>query len=271
MPGEARRKKLRALLKRTGVAHAAGSLAAFEAAFVHESATQEKLAARSNERLEFLGDAILGFIVARSLFERYPDAPQGELALRKAALVSDASLAASAERLGFDALLVLGSGLAKLPPARHRSALADAFEAFIAALYGKDGIEAAAAFVLGQHVAEHERSGVDPTDPKTVLQEWTQKRFARLPLYVERSEGPGHERIFHVEVTVENELAASGSGPSKKAAQRDAAVHALERLAQRYGELEARPLSRPVAPAKAVARGAAAKSFARGASKRKRP
>ncbi|MDQ2858486.1 MAG: ribonuclease III [Candidatus Eremiobacteraeota bacterium] len=270
MAGESRRKKLRALLKNSGVAASGGSLAAFEAAFVHESAAREKLAERSNERLEFLGDAILGFIVARSLCERYPDAAPGELALRKAALVSDASLAASAERLGFDELLVLGAGLAKLPPARRRSALADAFEAFLAGLYGHSGMEPAAAFVLTQHVAEHERSGVDIADPKTVLQEWTQKRFARLPSYVERSEGPAHERTFYAEVTVERELAASGSGPSKKAAERDAAVHALARLVERYGEIATPRLSQAV-PVKSTGRAAAAKSFASRASKRKRP
>src|SRR5271163_55181 len=119
MPGEAQRRRLRALLARAGLPQ--GDTAAFEAAFVHESAVREKLAERSNERLEFLGDAVLGFLVARLLCERYPGAPEGELALRKSSLVSDVAIAATAERLGFEALLVLGQGLANLPAARRRS------------------------------------------------------------------------------------------------------------------------------------------------------
>jgi len=260
--GEARRKKLRELLRRAGVAATAGELSALEAAFVHESAAREGLAERSNERLEFLGDATLGFIVARSLYERYPDADQGELALRKAALVSDAVLAQSAERLNFDGLLVLGAGLAKVPAPRRRSALADAFEAFVAALGSIAGLEAAARFVHRQHVVEHERPGAVLDDPKTILQEWMQKRSGVLPLYVDRSEGPAHERTFFAEVTVDGDLPACGSGPSKKAAERAAATAALERLGQRYGELPSRPLSQAVETAK---------SLRRAASKERRP
>src|ERR1700694_2383871 len=119
---------MRALLALAGVADADG--AAFEGAFIHESAVREGRAERSNQRLEFLGDAVLGFSVARWLYERYPGAPEGELALRKSSLVAGAARAATAERLGFETLLVLGQGLANLPSARRRSALADAFEAF---------------------------------------------------------------------------------------------------------------------------------------------
>ncbi len=262
MAGEVRRKKLRELLRRAGLAATPGDLGAFAGAFVHESAAREGLAERSNERLEFLGDATLGFIVARSLYERYPGADQGELALRKAALVSDAALAQSAERLGFEGLLVLGAGLAKLPAPRRRSALADAFEAFVAAVGSHAGIEAAARFVLGQHVAEHERPGAVLDDPKTILQEWMQKRSGALPVYVDRSEGPAHERTFFAEVTVDGDLPACGSGPSKKAAERAAAVVALERLGKRYGELPSRSLSQAVEPAK---------SLRRRASKERRP
>jgi len=243
--GEARRQRLRALLTRAAAKRVDD--AAFEAAFVHESAVREGLAARSNERLEFLGDALLGFVVARSLYERYPDAAEGELAVRKSSLVSDSALAETAERLEFDALLLLGAGLAKLPPARRRSALADAFEAFLAVLHRECGFDAVARFVEREHVAERERLGLELDDPKTILQEWTQRRFAAVPAYSERAEGPAHERTFHADVTVDG-LRAEGSGPSKRAAQRAAAAALLARLAERYDDVRPRAFSRPVAP-----------------------
>ena len=242
MAGEARRRRLRALIATAGGAD--GDAAAYEAAFVHESAVRERLAERSNERLEFFGDSVLGFIVARSLFERYPDAAEGELALRKASLVSDAVLARSAQRLGFDELLLLGGGLAKESPSRRRSALADAFEAFVAVLFRQAGLEAAAAFVMREHVVEVEKLGASLDDPKTVLQEWLQRRRAALPAYVDRFEGPDHERTFFAEVTVEN-VTGSGSGASKREAQRAAAADAIAQLARQYDDFGPRTYSEP--------------------------
>jgi ribonuclease-3 len=243
--GESRRRRLRALLERAGVP--AADPRAFEAAFVHESAVKEKLAAQSNERLEFFGDAVLGFTVARSLYERYPKADEGELALRKAALIADTALASTAERLGFDDLMLLGAGLAKAAPARRRSALADAFEAFLAVLYRECGAEAVAAFVWREHVSEFEALGTEIDDPKSVLQEWTQRRFGTVPRYTERFEGPDHERTFYAEVTVEGDVRAEGIGPSKKIAQRAAAARVLELLRERYDDVHPRALSSPVA------------------------
>ena len=246
MAGESRRRRLRALLALAGVQDA--DRAAFDEAFVHESAVKEAHAERSNQRLEFVGDAVLGFAVARWLFERYPQAPEGELALRKSSLVADAALAESAERLGFEPLLVLGQGMANLPVARHRSALADAFEAFLAALERTCGFDAAARFVERHHIAEREKLALSLDDPKTVLQEWSQKHYTRTPVYSERAEGPPHERTFHARVAINGEVLADGSGPSKKAAQRAAAERALERLRERYDDLGPRALSAP-APA----------------------
>jgi ribonuclease-3 len=254
--GEARRQRLRALLARAGVRRFDDD--AFEAAFVHESAVREGLAARSNERLEFLGDALLGFVVARSLYDRYPDAAEGELAVRKSSLVADAVLAETAERLGFEALLLLGAGLANLPPARRRSALADAFEAFLAVLHRECGFDAAARFVEREHIAERERLGLELDDPKTVLQEWTQRRFATVPVYSERAEGPAHERTFHADVTIDD-LHAEGMGPTKRAAQRAAAAVLLARLAERYDDLRPRAFSQPVARSLKKTRGGASK------------
>ncbi len=245
MAGESRRQRLRALLAVVGAPNVDPK--SVEAAFVHHSAVGEGLGERSNERLEFLGDAVLGLAVARGLFERYPNASEGELALRKASLVSDAALAETAERLGLEALLLLGAGLSNEPSARRRSILADAFEALLAVLYREAGFEVVAGFVAREHVAERERLTTTLEDPKSTLQEWTQRHHAVVPTYVERAEGPAHERTFHSEVSVLGELLAGGSGPTKKAAQRAAAASALAVLRERYGDVTERPLSAPVA------------------------
>ncbi len=250
MAGEARRRRLRALLAQANVT--AFDVKAIEAAFVHESAVREKRGAHSNERLEFLGDAILGFAVARSLFERYPDASEGELALRKSALVSDAALAATAERLDFEPLLVMGKGLANLPRARRRALLSDAFEAFLAALYRASGFDVMAAFVERVHIDEHAKSGASIDDPKTVLQEWSQRHYAAVPVYTERFEGPDHERTFFADVAIAGEVLAAGTGPNKKEAQRAAAALALERLRERHTDLAPRKLSAAKAPKRRV-------------------
>ena len=137
---------------------------------------------------------------------------------------------------------VLGAGLAKRPPLR--SALADAFEAFVAALYRTCGMDVAAAFVVREHVLAWELYGRPLDDPKTLLQEWTQKHRAGVPHYEDRFEGPDHERTFFTEVVVDESLRARGSGPSKKAAQRAAAARALELLAERYDDVEPREFSK---------------------------
>ncbi len=242
MAGESRRRRLRALVERSG---AAVDIAKVDAAFAHESAVREGLAAHSNQRLEFLGDAVLGFVVARALYLRYPDADEGELALRKAALVSDSALAETAERLDFEALMLYGAGLAAMPPARRRSMLSDAFEALLAVLALEAGVEAAAQFVAREHIAHHEKNALPLEDPKTLLQEWSQRRYADVPAYVERFEGPPHERVFFSQVAVRGDVLAAGSGPSKRAAQRDAAARALDVVRERYGDLEMRSYSRP--------------------------
>ena len=236
--------------------------AAVERAFVHPSAAKESAETGgrgdSNERLEFLGDSLIGFAVSRHLFERYPEAPEGELALRKSSLVRDAALAETADRLDLGPLLVLGKGLgaAGVP---SRSMLADAFEAFVAALARGAGLETAASFVVREHVEPHERAGVPLDDPKTLLQEYSQKRGGAIPRYEEHHEGPPHDRTFFAVVELNGERLAEGAGKSKKEAQRAAAARALERLAERHGDVEGRKLSAPV------------QSSGRAASKKNRP
>jgi ribonuclease-3 len=241
MAGEARRQRIRSLMDLAGARDA--DVHAFDAAFYHESAVKEKLAPQSNERLEFLGDALLGFCVARSLYERYADAAEGELALRKSSLVSDSALAATADRLGFESLLLLGAGHASESAARRRSALADAFEAFLAVLHRECGLTALELFLYREHIAPREALGTTIDDPKTILQEWMQRHYKTVPIYEDRAEGSDHEPTFHSAVTVEDDTRAEGSGPSKRAAQRAAAANALALLAERYDDVAPKALS----------------------------
>ena len=230
MPGEARRKRLRVLLRLAGVP--GDDVATVEGAFVHESAAKEN-ALRSNERLEFLGDSVLGLIVSEWLCAQYTDDLEGTLAKRKAAIVSDSALAVSAKRLGFSDLLMLGTGERASGGAERASSLADAFEAFIASLYLHHGLAAAQRFVQREHIAhtDHTREAIG--DAKTSLQEFTQEHFACTPDYREEGEGPSHLRTFTSFVTVKGELLGTGTGPSKKAAQQDAAAIALRTLQAR--------------------------------------
>lgn len=232
MAGERRRNRLRALLERAGVRHA--GLEEIERAFVHESAAKER-GLRSNERLEFLGDAVLGVVVARWLFERFPDDREGTLAKRKAAIVSDAEIARTAKRLGFADLVELGEGERIHGGAERPSTLGDAFEAFLAALYLEHGFEAAQRFVLNEHLPALDLARAAEADAKTQLQELTQGRLSCIPVYRERAAGPAHERCFTSQVQVDGETLGTGTGPSKKAAQQHAAAQALETLRERFG------------------------------------
>lgn len=221
---------MRALLKLAGVA--ADDLAAIDAAFIHESAAKER-GGSSNERLEFLGDSVLGLIVTHWVFTEYPLDDQGKLTKAKAAIVNDNALAVSARRLGFSDMLELGAGERASGGADRVSVLADSFEAFIAVLYTQFGFEAARGFVLAEHVAHTEHSHDATRDPKTMLQEYTQGRLACMPEYQEEGEGPAHLPRFTSFVRVKGELLGTGTGHSKKAAQQEAAAQALQALQAR--------------------------------------
>jgi ribonuclease-3 len=231
MPGEARRRRIRALLRAFDIDL---EPIAVEPAFVHESAAREG-AGPSNERLELLGDAILGFVTVRWLFERYPNASEGELARRKHALVSGDACAQTAKRLGFGDLLLLGHGAASSGGAENSSILADSFEAFIAAVVRASDLGAGAAFIEREHLAHVERDEQAFADAKTALQEYTQGRYGFAPTYYERSEGPPHERRFTSVVKIGEEAMGEGIGSSKKAAQTSAAGLALAKLRARDG------------------------------------
>jgi ribonuclease-3 len=227
------RRRVAALLKLSGAPELDPS--DVERAFVHESAAREG-SGPSNERLEFFGDTILGFVTARWLMERYPDAAEGELSRRKAAIVSGDACAQSARRLGFGDLVRLGVGMQQSGGAANTSILADTFEAYLGALYVRTDIERVAGFLEAQHLAHIDHAETADADAKTALQEFAQARFAIAPVYFERAEGPPHDRRFTSQVRIADEIVGEGIGASKKAAQQSAAAMALASLRNRHPE-----------------------------------
>jgi ribonuclease-3 len=227
------RRRLAALLKRSGAANV--DPAAVEQAFVHESAARERGGA-SNERLEFFGDSLLGFVTARWLMARYPDAPEGELHRRKASMVSGDACAQSARRLGFGELMQLGVGMQHSGGTTNASILADAFEAYLGALSFQTTFETVAAFLENEHFPHVDNTEAADADAKTALQEFTQARFSIAPTYFERAEGPAHDRRFTSQVRIADEIVGEGIGASKKAAQQSAAAMALASLRNRLPE-----------------------------------
>jgi ribonuclease-3 len=223
--GEAYRRRLRALLRLAGIRRV-GDLSVFETAFVHQSYAKER-GGGSNERMEFLGDSILGSITAGWLYERFPDEPEGLLTLRKAAIVNDAQLARTARRLGFSGLTQLGAGMVAAGGSDNTSVLADAFEAFVGAVYLGFGIEKAREFVVSEHIEQLDHSAGDLLDPKTRLQHYAQEHLAATPVYRETSRGTPQHPAFKSRVSVKGRILGKGEGPSKKAAQQAAAEAAL--------------------------------------------
>ncbi len=235
-----RRRHVRAFAERLGLSSAADDWRTLDEALTHDSYAHEGPhakgagdAPRSNERLEFLGDAVLGAATAAYLYRGHPSEPEGKLSRRRAVLVSRAALAATAERWGVAGVLLLGKGEAAAHGERRPSILAAAVEAVVGAVYLVEGYEAASRLVTREHLA-YADVGVT-ADPKTALQELLQSRFKRAPAYVVLSEsGPAHEKTFVVRVAIGSDLLGTGSGPTKKVAEAAAAADALQRL-QRPG------------------------------------
>lgn len=205
-----------------------------EHALTHRSRAHEDVTGGvfDNESLEFLGDAILGFVVADMLFRRFPDRDEGQKSKMKAALVSASTLAERAERLDLGRHLLLGRGEEKSGGRRKHALLADSYEAVIAALYLDGGIAAARAFLereFGDLIDEAGRPGSVGPDYKSAIQEAIQAMGHPLPAYVVTAEsGPAHRRIFHVEVRLNGEVLARADGRTKKEAEQEAARLALE-------------------------------------------
>ncbi len=198
-------------------------------ALTHPSAADTPAA--SYERLEFLGDRVLGLIVADLLIAGFPDEPEGALAKRLAALVRRETLAQVAKSLGLSDHLILARAEREAGEAVNPALLADSCEAVIAALYLDGGLEAARGFVVPYWMPLIEADLKPPQDPKTTLQEWAQGRGLPLPVYRElRRDGPAHEPRFTVEVSVTGQEPAHGEGGSKRLAEQTAAGRLLARL-----------------------------------------
>lgn len=186
---------------------------------------------KSNERLEFLGDSILGMVVAKYLYQTFPDRPEGELTRMRADLVCETSLAQMANSLHLGQYLLLGHGEEQGGGRNRPSILSDAMEAVIAASYLDGGMEAAAAlihrFLLQRNAARLQGN----MDYKTALQELIQQKKNQSISYVLIGEtGPDHNKHFSVEVMLNGQTIGSGTGSSKKRAEQDAARNALDTL-----------------------------------------
>jgi ribonuclease III len=208
-----------------------------EHAMTHTSRANEDITGGvvDNESLEFLGDAVLGFIIADALFREFPAWDEGEKSKTKASMVSTFALAKQAERLHLGDHLLLGRGEEKTGGRRKQALLADTYEALIAAVYLDGGIDAARAFIKREFdglIADARRLGVaGQQDYKSGLQELVQARSQPLPEYrLVGTFGPDHEKRFEVEVLVAGEALARASGPSKKEAEQEAARLALSRF-----------------------------------------
>ena len=190
-----------------------------------------------NERLEFLGDRVLGLIVSEHLCQSFPDWDAGQLSKGLARLVSATSLHAAAQRLSLGAHLRLGPGEEKTGGRDKRRLLADVFEAILGAIYLDAGLPAAVSFLqrtlLGPDFAAHAQ-GIERTDHKSALQEWLQQRGRPPAEYrVQRESGPDHQKIFEVEVWYSSEKLSASEGHSKKEAEQEAARLALHLLESR--------------------------------------
>lgn len=200
-------------------------------ALTHKSfANEKKGIIKDNERLEFLGDAVLDLSISHLIMERFPDLPEGNLSKLRASMVNEGSLAVISEEIKLHQYLLLGHG-EELSGGRNKpSILADSFEAVIAAIYLDGGFDAA--FHTVSTLFSKLLSATDLyADFKTRLQELTQERLKCMPVYsLKGALGPDHARVFEVELHIDGKLYGSGKGKTKKEAEQEAAKEALGKL-----------------------------------------
>lgn len=201
-------------------------------ALTHKSyANENQSANEDNQRLEFLGDAVLGLVVAEALMERLPKANEGQMTPMRAALVKESTLAEIARNIQLGVLMRFGKGEEKNNGRDRHSILADALEAVVGAVYLDGGYAASrdAVLVLLGDLLEEVAEGLYPDDAKTALQEILQANSANVPRYhVVDEQGPDHAKVFEVEISVDDKALARGRGRSKKEAEKDAARRALK-------------------------------------------
>lgn len=196
---------------------------------------------QDNERLEFLGDAVLDFIAGAWLFDHFPNLDEGKLTTIRAALVRVATLADFARALGLQDHMRLGKGEIDTGGRNRSNILGDAFEAVLGALYIDQGIDACRAFVLPflEDATPRILQGNNDRDPKSKLQEWSQSALNVTPRYrIVETSGPDHAKVFTVEVWLGEIVFARGAGPNRQAAEQTAAREALDRADGGFSNLK---------------------------------
>lgn len=219
------------------VEHRFGDRSLLNEALTHPSATRRsKKAPRNNQRLEFLGDRVLGLIVAHLLIARFPNEDEGPLSRRHAALVRRETLADIAGQFDLGGALTFAKSEEKGRGSSNPSILADALEALIGALYLDAGLQPVEGFIHREWEPHLGAMAVPPRDGKTTLQEWAQARSLGLPVYtLTKTEGPAHEPRFEVEVTLGDYPPVVATAGSKRQAEQAAAETLLERLESEQG------------------------------------
>jgi len=231
MNDEERRSAVNAFFKNAGVEPQ--SLYTLEEALAHSSYSFENNLPFNNERLEFLGDALIGFFAADFLMERFPEATEGDMSRWKSILVSRPALGRCAENMGLGEIVLLGRGEDLAGGRERHSLIGSALEAVVGAIYLSNGLDDAREFTERNVFAHYEEiiASEELMDYKSRLQEIVQKQWKTVPNYtVVHESGPDHLKNFIIEVEVEGRTLARGKGPRKKAAESDAARKALERL-----------------------------------------
>lgn len=199
-------------------------------ALTHSSFANERHSSvKCNERMEFLGDAVLSIISAKLLYDKYPDMPEGELSKLRSSLVCTSSLSDFARQIDLGSSIFLGKGETMTGGAQRDSILENAFEALIAAIYLDGGMENAQKFVLGFLSPALETHHINFKDYKTILQEVVQQNPDENVTYVLTGEsGPDHDKTFEAEVHLNSNVIGKGKGKSKKSAEQAAAREALK-------------------------------------------
>jgi ribonuclease III len=203
--------------------------ALLKTALTHSSYANE-FSTESNERLEFLGDAVLGLVVARLLYDNHPRASEGKLSKQRSAIVSRVNFAKFTRELGIDKHIILGKGEERTGGRDRESNLAGAFEAIIGAIYLDGGYRK-----VFKVISKLLKNSIDEkdifADYKTKLQEIAQKKYKQIPRYkVVHEEGPPHKKCFHVEVKIMRRVLGEGMGSNKKEAEQSAAKEGLNKL-----------------------------------------
>ena len=214
----------------TAIGYRFQNISLLQNALTHSSYANERWhnSLLSNERLEFLGDSVLGMLVAEYLYKNFPDRPEGELTRMRADMVCEKTLASAANRIGLGSHLLLGHGEERFGGRNRDSILADAMESVIAACFLDGGIEAALSFVRQFILVEVPVARMHNADYKTALQELVQQKKNQVLAYaLVGQSGPDHDKEFSVEVSLNGTVVGRGTGSSKKRAEQDAARDAI--------------------------------------------